>query len=75
MSSARVGIEDGAERQSFHGAIDSGNPTAYKPKWLFLDEVNIDLTTRPKLGFFRLHLFKSFAFIGCAESHNLPSCC
>jgi hypothetical protein len=43
MSSARVGVEDGVEQQPSHGAIDNGNPTVYKPKWLVLDDLNIDL--------------------------------
>lgn len=43
MSPARVGVKDGAEQQPSHGAIDNGNPTIFKPNWLVLDDLNIDL--------------------------------
>jgi hypothetical protein len=42
---ARVSVEEGASQQPSHRAIDNGNPTIYKPKWLVLDDVNIDLLT------------------------------
>ncbi|KAF2188345.1 NAD(P)-binding protein [Zopfia rhizophila CBS 207.26] len=43
MSPARVGVEDGAGQQPSHKAIDNGNLTIFKPKWLVLDDLNIDL--------------------------------
>jgi len=43
MSSVRVGVEDGVVQQPSHEAIDNGNPTVFKPKWLVLDDLNIDL--------------------------------
>ena len=45
MVDARVAVEDGAEQQPSHRAIDNGNPTIYKPKWLVIDDVNIDLVS------------------------------
>jgi hypothetical protein len=42
---ARIGVEEGAEERPSHRAIDNGNPTIYKPKWLVLDDINIDLLT------------------------------
>jgi hypothetical protein len=43
MSSAHVGVENGSENQPSHRAIDNGNPAVFKPKWLVLDDLNIDL--------------------------------
>lgn len=48
MSPERVAVEEGAEQPS-HRAIDNGNPTVYKPKWLVLDDTNIDLITSATL--------------------------
>lgn len=43
MADARVAVEDGSEQQSSHRAIDNGNPAIFKPKWLVLDDINVDL--------------------------------
>lgn len=43
MSSNRVGVEIGTEEQPSHRAIDNGNPSVFKPKWLVLDDINVDL--------------------------------
>ena len=42
---ARLSVEEGTDQQPSHRAIDNGNPTIYKPKWLVLDDINIDLLT------------------------------
>ncbi|KAF2743858.1 NAD(P)-binding protein [Sporormia fimetaria CBS 119925] len=42
---ARLNVEPNSSQQPSHRAIDNGNPTIYKPKWLVLDDVNIDLIT------------------------------
>jgi hypothetical protein len=61
MSQARVGVDDGADQQPSHRAIDNGNPAIYKPKWFVLDDINVDLVSimmtaaAPVLIFF-LHL-------------------
>ncbi len=39
----RVGVQEGAEQQPSHAAIDNGNPTIFKPKYFVLDDINIDL--------------------------------
>lgn len=39
----RVGVQEGAEQQPSHAAIDNGNPSIFKPKYLVLDDINIDL--------------------------------
>jgi len=36
-------VEDNADQQFSHCAIDNGNPTIYKPTWLVLDDINVDL--------------------------------
>jgi hypothetical protein len=43
MSQARVGVTEGAEQQPSHLAIDNGNPAKFKPSYLVLDDVNVDL--------------------------------
>jgi hypothetical protein len=45
MVDARVAVEHGAEQQPSHRAIDNGNPTIFRPKWLVLDDINIDLVS------------------------------
>jgi hypothetical protein len=45
MADAHVAVEDGAEPQPSHRAIDNGNPTIYKPTWLVLDDINVDLVS------------------------------
>lgn len=42
---ARLDVEPNTSQQPSHRAIDNGNPTIYKPKWLVLDDINIDLIT------------------------------
>jgi hypothetical protein len=42
MSSALMGVEGSVEQQPSCGAIDTGNPAAYKPKWLVLDDLDIN---------------------------------
>jgi hypothetical protein len=36
---------EGSEEQPSHEAIDNGNPTNFKPVYLILDDVNVDLLT------------------------------
>lgn len=43
MSQGRVGVTEGAEQQPSHKAIDNGNPAKFKPSYLVLDDVNVDL--------------------------------
>jgi NADPH:quinone reductase-like Zn-dependent oxidoreductase len=43
MADARVSVESNAEQQFSHRAIDNGNPTIYKPTWLVIDDINVDL--------------------------------
>lgn len=43
MADAHVAVDHGAEQQASHRAIDNGNPTIFKPKWLVLDDINVDL--------------------------------
>jgi hypothetical protein len=43
MSQARVGVTKGAEQQPSHLAIDNGNPAKFKPSYLVIDDVNVDL--------------------------------
>jgi hypothetical protein len=43
MSSAHVGVDEGAKEQPSHRTIDNGNPSNFNPKWFVLDDVNIDL--------------------------------
>jgi hypothetical protein len=43
MADARASTNEGTEQQPSHQAIDNGNPAQFKPKWLVLDDVNIDL--------------------------------
>jgi hypothetical protein len=43
MADARVSVEDNSDQQFSHRAIDNGNPTIYKPTWLVLDDINVDL--------------------------------
>lgn len=45
MPSASIGAEKDSEQQPSHRAIDNGNPTVFKPKWLVLDDINMDLLT------------------------------
>jgi len=45
MAQARAGVNEGAEQQPSHEAIDNGNPARFNPTWLVLDDVNIDLIT------------------------------
>jgi len=44
MVQARIGTQTGDEQPS-HSAIDNGNPAEFEPRWLVLDDVNIDLIT------------------------------
>jgi len=54
MSSAHVGVDEGAKEQPSHRTIDNGNPSNFNHKWFVLDDVNIDLisvlTTVATLG-------------------------
>jgi len=43
MSPTRVAVTEGAEEQPSHRAIDNGNPAKFKPSYLALDDVNVDL--------------------------------
>jgi hypothetical protein len=43
MADARVSVENNGDQQFSHRAIDNGNPTIYKPTWLVLDDINVDL--------------------------------
>ncbi|CAG5179556.1 uncharacterized protein ALTATR162_LOCUS9345 [Alternaria atra] len=43
MADARVSIEYNGDQQFSHRAIDNGNPTVYKPTWLVIDDINVDL--------------------------------
>jgi short chain dehydrogenase len=43
MPQARVGVTEGAEQQPSHQAIDNGNPAKFKPAYLVLDDINVDL--------------------------------
>jgi hypothetical protein len=43
MVDARVSVEENGDQQFSHRAIDNGNPTIYKPTWLVLDDINVDL--------------------------------
>ena len=43
MADARVSVEDDGDQQFSHRVIDNGNPTIYRPTWLVLDDINIDL--------------------------------
>jgi hypothetical protein len=43
MSPDRVTVKDGSAQQPSHLAIDYGNPAIFKPKYLVLDDINIDL--------------------------------
>jgi len=45
MVDTHAAVEKDAEQQSSHRAIDNGNPTIYKPKWLVVDDINIDLVS------------------------------
>jgi hypothetical protein len=43
MSSDYATVKDGSAQQPSHSAIDYGNPAIFKPKYLVLDDINIDL--------------------------------
>jgi len=43
MVDARIAVEQGKEQQPSHSAIDNGNPAQFKPKYLVLDDINVDL--------------------------------
>ncbi|EON66106.1 hypothetical protein W97_05349 [Coniosporium apollinis CBS 100218] len=59
MAQARVAVKEGAEQQPSHAAIDNGNPANLKPKYLVLDDINIDLIT---VGVTTCTLISIFAF-------------
>jgi hypothetical protein len=42
MSSQPIEVDNGAQEPS-HRAIDNGNPAIFKPRWLVLDDINVDL--------------------------------
>jgi hypothetical protein len=43
MSPDYTTVKDGSAQQPSHSAIDYGNPATFKPKYLVLDDINIDL--------------------------------
>jgi hypothetical protein len=43
MSQARVAIEGDSRELPSHSAADNGNPASFKPKYLVLDDINVDL--------------------------------
>jgi hypothetical protein len=69
MADARIAIEDGAEQQPSHRVIDNGNPTIYKPNWLVLDDVNIDLVSYITL----VTTVVSILFFGCPAILVIPA--
>ena len=67
MPQARVAVGKGEMEKISHQAIDNGNPAVFKPKYLVLDDVNIDLITFISIAsalasvfFFRLSLKVAF---------------
>lgn len=43
-------MPDDTEQRPSHSAIDNGNPAIFKPKWLVLDDVNVDLISTVVTG-------------------------
>jgi len=43
MSTTRIAVQKGSDTQPSHAAIDNGNPAIFRPKYLVLDDINIDL--------------------------------
>jgi len=39
----RIAVQKGVDQQPSHAAIDNGNPTKFRIKYLVLDDINIDL--------------------------------
>jgi hypothetical protein len=61
MAQANISMNVAAKQQPSHSAIEDGNPAVFKPVYLVLDDINIDLisvfvTAISILGVFAFHL-------------------
>ncbi|KAI9768038.1 MAG: hypothetical protein M1839_004301 [Geoglossum umbratile] len=64
MPEAHIADKEGAEQQPSHSAIDCGNPAKFKPKYLVLDDINVDLISISVAAFsFLFVLFPYFSGI------------
>jgi hypothetical protein len=63
MSPDYATVKDDSAQQPSHSAIDYGNPATFKPKYLVLDDINIDLISVMVVFIGLVSVFTSYASI------------